>query len=145
VFFPLSLSFLYSTARISGQNVKFSNVKITNSLMKEGAGTCYAIGALTGRIDAGCSLTIENCEVSGSIEFANKGTQYIGGLMGWIQSGASLTITNSTADVDIKGKNYCGGLIGYNDGGTYEVDNKSTFTGTITCPGANKGDVISNP
>ena len=126
------------TARIVGKNVLFSNVKITNFIMKEGTVDFYGVGALTGRVDATASLTIENCEVSnGVFQFATYGTR-IGSLVGVVQSDAktSVTVKNTIVkDVEINGKDECGGLIGATLGGTISIDTASSFTGTINCPG----------
>ena len=123
------------TSRIVGQNVVFSNVKIKGFYMKESIQSFYGIGTLTGRVDAGMSLTIENCEVAdGKFDFGTLGSK-IGGLVGFVQSDASLTVVNSkVTDVEIIGTNECGGLVGYTFADV-NIDDASTFTGTITCPG----------
>ena len=123
-------------SRIVGKNVLFSNVKIDGFYMKENTQSFYGIGALTGRVDAGMSLTIENCEVTGGkFDFGTKGSK-IGGLVGLVQSGASLKIVNSKAtNLEITGTNECGGLVGFTFTDV-NIDSASAFTGTINCPGA---------
>ena len=122
-------------SRIIGKNVLFSNIKIEGFYMKENTETFSAIGALVGRVDAGYSLTIENCEVTnGKIDFGTKGSK-IGSLVGLVQSGSSLTVTNSTAtNVEINGTTECGGLVGFTFS-QIAIDSASSFTGTINCPG----------
>ena len=123
------------TSRIVGKNVLFSNVKIDGFYMKENTQSFHSIGTLTGRVDAGMSLTIENCEVSGGkFDFATLGSK-IGGLVGTVQTGASLTVVNSNAtNVEINGTNECGGLVGFTFADV-NIDSASSFTGTINCPG----------
>ena len=131
------------TARIIGQNVTISGVKITNMYMKESTESFYGIGAIAGRVDAGATLTLENCEVTGKIDFGTKGTR-IGSLIGYVASSSStkVTVNNCTAKVDITGVDTCGGLIGEKlINSTVTFDDKCSFTGTITCPGS-KGDLI---
>jgi hypothetical protein len=103
--------------------------------MKENTQSFFGIGALTGRVDAGMSLTIENCEVTGGkFDFGTKGSK-IGGLVGLVQSGASLKIVNSKAtSLEITGTNECGGLVGFTFADV-NIDSASAFTGTINCPG----------
>ena len=128
-------------ARISGTNVLFSNIKIVNAQIQEGTATMYAYGALAGRLDTSASLTIENCEVSGTINAPN--CSKIGSLVGYAFTGSSLTIKNSSSSMSITAKNEAGGLVGYiSDNVTLTVTN-GTFTGSITCPGS-KGDICSN-
>ena len=130
-------------ARISGKNVLFSNIKITNFVMKESTQTFPYVGALAGRVDGGASFTVENCHVTdGTIDFATKGSR-VGSLVGEVLAGATLTVKGSTSNANISGTDLCGGLVGHN-GGTVTFDDKCSYTGTITCPGT-KGDLISNP
>ena len=128
-------------SRIVGKNVLFSNVKIDGFYMKENTQSFYGIGALTGRVDAGMSLTIENCEViGGKFDFGTLGSK-IGGLVGLVQSDASLKIVNSKAtNVEMNGTNECGGLVGFTFADV-NIDSASSFTGTINCPGT-KNDKI---
>ena len=130
-------------ARVIGQNVTISGVKITNMYMKESTESFYGIGAIVGRVDATATLTLENCEVTGKIDFATKGTR-IGSLIGFVSSDAKtkVTVNNCTAKVDITGLDTCGGLIGEKlINSTVTFDDKCSFTGTITCPGT-KGDLL---
>ena len=126
------------TARITGKNVLISNVKVTNFIMEEGTVDFYGVGALTGRVDATATLTIENCEVSnGKFKFGTYGTR-IGSLIGVVQSDSktSVTVKNTIIkDIEINGKDACAGFIGATLGGTISIDTASTFTGTINCPG----------
>ncbi len=128
-------------ARVSGTNVLLSNIKI-DGVVEEGSAKFDAISALVGRVDADCSLTVENCEMSGSIKFGTYGSR-CGSLVGTVQEGATLAITNSKSNMSITGTDYCGGLVGYNGGGTITVDSQSSYTGTITCPGT-QGNLIGN-
>ena len=133
-------------ARVIGKNVTFSNIQITNFYMKEGSASFSGIGALTGRVDPGASLTVENCRVSnGKIDFGTKGTQ-IGSLIGLVDSDVStaVTVKNCTASVEIIGTNTCGGLVGETLGGSVTFDDKCAFNGSITCPGT-KNDLINRP
>ncbi|MBQ8441601.1 MAG: hypothetical protein IJX19_13140, partial [Clostridia bacterium] len=130
-------------ARISGKNVLFSNVKITNFLMKEDTQNFSRIGALVGRVDSDASITIENCHATnGTLDFATKGSR-VGSLIGEVLAGATLTVKGSTSNANISGTDLCGGLVG-NTSGTVTFDDQCSYTGTITCPGT-KGDLISNP
>ncbi len=128
-------------ARISGTNVVFSNIKI-DGILEEDSVNFNAVGALAGRVDKNCSLTIENCEVSGSIKFGTYGT-HCGSLVGLAQSGASIAIKNCKSDMDVTCQNYCGGLVGYDTSGKVTIDSQSSYTGTLTCPGT-KGNLIGN-
>ena len=129
-------------SRIIGKNVLFSNIKIEGFYMKENTETFSAIGALVGRVDAGYSLTIENCQVSnGKFDFGTKGSK-IGSLVGLVQSGSALTVTNSTANnVEINGTTECAGLVGFTFS-QIAIDSASVFNGTINCPGT-KNDVVN--
>ena len=130
-------------AKVIGQNVTISGVKITNMYMKESTESFYGIGAIVGRVDATATLTLENCEVTGKIDFGTKGTR-IGSLIGYVASDAKtkVTVNNCTAKVDITGLDACGGLIGEKYvNSTVTFDDKCSFTGTITCPGT-KGDLL---
>ena len=129
-------------SRVIGNNVVISGVKIDGFLMQENTESFSAVGALVGRVDAGYSLTIENCEVvNGKFDFGTKGSK-IGSLVGLVQSGSSLTVKGSTANnVEINGTTECGGLVGFTFS-QVAIDSASIFTGTINCPGT-KNDVVN--
>ena len=109
-------------ARVNGTNVLFSNITIKHSVMRESTSntaaeadnTFYGVGFLVGYIDKNKSLTIENCYVSGSIEFGTQGTKWFGGLVGYVLDNASLTVKNTTVSpyTTITGLNDLGGFVG---------------------------------
>ncbi len=128
-------------ARISGKNVVISNVKILNALMEEDSASMHSFGLLVGRMDTSTELTIENCEVAGTIKAPNCAK--VGGLVGYVYTGSSITIKNCKSNVAITAKTEAGGLVGYvSDSVTFQLEN-GTFTGTITSSGT-KGDICSN-
>ena len=133
-------------ARASGLNILISNVTIEDVLMDEGTATFSGVGILVGRVDSNASLTMENCQTSGTISFPTMGTSAygFGGIVGYVQ-GATLNMINCTSSATVIAPDNCGGLIGV-VGENYSVmlDNGCSFTGTITCEGENKSDYVGN-
>lgn len=131
-------------ARVIGRNVLISNVKVISSVLTEDSIAFNQIGGLIGRVDGTGSVTLENCEVNGKMNFGTHGTK-CGGLIGAVLTGGKATITNCKVTMDITCKNYAGGLVGYasnlND---VTIDAQSSYTGTITCAGANQNAQIGN-
>ncbi|MBQ8431615.1 MAG: hypothetical protein IJX28_01910 [Clostridia bacterium] len=114
----------------SGANVTISNVTV-NSLMQEGDGTLYYIGGLVGNVEAGCTLTLENCEYKGAIQFPAKGTK-IGGLVGAVQAGATLNLNGCRFSGSIQALSEAETLVGYVTADSVVNNNGSTSTGTLS-------------
>ena len=131
-------------ARITGTNVLISNVKVVDSTLAEDNNNFDYVGGLIGRVDGTGSVTLENCEIGGKMEFGTYGS-YCGSLVGTVYTGGKVTVTNCKSTMDITCKDYAGGLIGsasnVND---VTIDAQSSYTGTITCPGEHKDTLIGN-
>ncbi len=118
-------------AKVSaGANVTISNVTV-ESLMKEGDGTLYIIGGLVGNVETGSTLTLENCEYKGSIQFSTKGSK-IGGLVGGAQSGATVTMNGCTFSGSIQALAEAGEYLGYEAGGSTVQITNCTSTGKLS-------------
>ena len=76
------------------------------------------------------------------MNFGTYGYQ-CGSLIGTVLSNATVNVLSCKSDMNITATNYCGGLIGYDNGATIVIDQSSTYTGTITCPGTHS-NVIGN-
>ena len=111
----------YSNGLFSGfggvkKNFTLNNIKIKRYGTDD---TSYA-GAVTGVIQDGCSMEIENVHV---INSKIGGVQSIGGLIGYVAVNTTFTATNCTVDGsvlsndDIAGESGCmGGLVGRGGG-----------------------------
>ena len=139
-------------SRANGTNILISNVTVKGALLEESTALFSGVGILLGKVDAGKSVTIENCHTSGVINFPSKGTNNyaFGGIVGYVDSGAdgvtpdsdgniapasttTLIMKNCSSDATITGTNIVGGLVG-KAGERYELtmDYKCKFTGTLT-------------
>ena len=156
-------------ARANGQNILVSNITVNDALIEESTALFSGVGILIGKVDAGKSITIENCHTSGIINFPTQGTNNygFGGIVGYMESGAEETLAedgtvvpatttvlimkNCTSSAEITATNIVGGLLG-KVGDRYELkmDHKCKFTGTLsaTTPSAEGetwvGDYVSN-
>ena len=149
-------------SRANGTNILISNVTVKGALLEESTALFSGVGILLGKVDAGMSVTIENCHTSGIINFPNQGTNNyaFGGIVGYVDSGAeettdettgvvtpatttTLIMKNCSSDATITGTNIIGGLVG-KVGDRYELtmDYKCKFNGTITATTPAEGGEI---
>ena len=107
-------------SRANGKNILISNVTITNALMEEQDRLFSGVGLLIGKVDAGKSLTLENCHTSGTVSFPTKGTNDygFGGIVGYVAASSSqtsnsvLVMKNCSSSANINATNIVGGLVG---------------------------------
>ena len=107
----------------SGANVTVSDITVKNTTMLEKMGTLSQIGGLVGVVETGCTLTVENCEFGGFIEFGTKGTR-VGGIVGAAASSATVTLNGCTFSGSIQAVSEAGEYLGYEAGGsTVQITN----------------------
>ena len=158
-------------SRANGMNALISNIIVKGALLEESTAQFSGVGILLGKVDAGKSVTIENCHTSGVINFPEMGINNyaFGGIIGYVDSGAEdvidettgavttpgtttvVVMKNCSSDATITATNIIGGLVG-KVGDRYELtmDYKCKFTGSITATTPAEGgetwtgDYVSN-
>ncbi len=129
-------------AKVSGAaTLNISNVTIEGVLRESGAEFSY-IGGFIGRIEAGCTVTMENCEFKGTIDYPLLGT-IIGGFFGGVNKNNTVIMKNCTFSGTINGRDKCAGIAGYVNASTTIQHSDFTLSGTINCPGI-KGEYTAS-
>ena len=101
------------------------DVTITNVYSGGSIGSYSATAEFIGGIVAANSATINNAYFNGAIyEYSKVSTPYVGGIVGRNYREATLNYAFVDGTVTISKGNYCGGLVGYNQGTIeHSVDN----------------------
>lgn len=109
----------------SVNNGTIKNLKVTANVVLEGVAT--QVGVLCGNNNG----TIENCEIiSGNITASTSGAKYTG-LIAGASPVSSAVIKNCTAEGNVQGRQYTGGVVGYSLGSVKAC----VFNGVITSNG----------
>ena len=123
-------------AKVSGSgNVTITNVTI-DSLLRESSAEFSYIGGFIGRIEANCTVTMENCEYKGTIDYPLLGS-IIGGFFGGVNKNTTVTLTNCAFTGSITGLHTCDAVKGYANAAASITETNCTYTGKVTTTQAN--------